>query len=119
MQRDMGDKNPRIDDQRKREADSMERSSGIESRAEPGRLMEDAPERPLDSVDPVDARSTLAKSLDPSIFPADRDALAENARRNFAYEGVIRSLESLPAGRSFENVQEVWETLGGPVEHRF
>ena len=97
----------------------MERTSGLESRAEPGRLMEDAPERPLDNVDPVDARSTLAKSLDPSIFPADREALIENAADNHAYEGVIRALRSLPEGRTFENVQQVWETLGGPVEHRF
>ncbi len=119
MERDSGERNPRIDDQRKRETDSMERSSGIEGRAQPGRLMEDAPERPLDGVDAVDARSTLAKSLDPSIFPADRAALVENAGSNHAYEGILRALRELPEGRRFANVQEVWEALGGPVEHRF
>ena len=119
MERDTGERNPRIDDQKKREAEAAERSSGIESRAQPGRLMEDAPERPLDGVDAVDARSTLAKSLDPSIFPADRAALLDNASSNYAYEGIIRALKELPEDRKFSNVQEVWEALGGPVEHRF
>jgi hypothetical protein len=119
MQRDSGERNPRIDDQRKKETDSMERSSGVEGRAEPGRLMEDSPERPLDGVDAVNARSTLAKSLDPSIFPADRAALLDNASSNYAYEGIIRALRELPEDRTFTNVQEVWEALGGPVEHRF
>ena len=119
MQRDSGERNPRVDDQRKHELGSMERSSGIEGRAEPGRVMEDALERPLDQVDPVDARTTLAKSLDPSIFPADRAALIENARENNAYEGVLRALGQLPEDGTYENVQQVWEALGGPVEHRF
>jgi hypothetical protein len=26
---------------------------------------------------------------------------------------------ALPAGRTFQNVQEVWVALGGMVEHRF
>ena len=113
------ERSPRIDDQRKKELEGMERSSGIEGRAQPGKLMEDAPERPLDRVDALDARSTIAKSLDPSIFPADREALVGNAESNYAYEGVIRALRELPADREFQNVQEVWEALGGPVEHRF
>ncbi|MDQ3990902.1 MAG: DUF2795 domain-containing protein [Actinomycetota bacterium] len=35
-----------------------------------------------------------------------------------APQRVLDQLGRLPQGRSFQNVQEVWEAIGGPVEHR-
>jgi hypothetical protein len=32
---------------------------------------------------------------------------------------VLQRLEALPAGRAYDNVQDVWRALGGTVEHRF
>jgi hypothetical protein len=38
---------------------------------------------------------------------------------NQATEEVLERLQALPAGRTYENVQDAWGALGGTVEHRF
>ena len=65
----------------------------------------------------ADRRSELARSIEPSIFPARPAELEASAAKNFASQGVIRALQSLP-DRVYENVQDVWSTLGGPVEEK-
>lgn len=74
-----------------------------------------------DSLDPAEAqqRSRLATSINQTIFPADKKTLVEDARSNFADDWVVGTLERLPEGTEFENVQRVWEALGGSEEHRF
>ncbi|CAN5869234.1 hypothetical protein BH24ACT3_BH24ACT3_19140 [soil metagenome] len=49
-------------------------------------------------------------------FPADRDALVNAARRNFADDRFIDALGTLPGGRTYETTEEVWEALGGRGE---
>lgn len=61
----------------------------------------------------VEERSALARSIDPSVFPAHRDELIECAERHFAPEPVLERLRSLPDDRQYDNVQEVWEASGG------
>jgi hypothetical protein len=70
-------------------------------------------------LDDADAarRSELARSIEPSIFPARPAELEASAAANFASEGIIRALQALP-DRVYENVQDVWATLGGPVEEK-
>lgn len=70
-------------------------------------------------LDDADAarRSELARMLEPSIFPARPSQLEESAAGNFASEGILRALQALP-DRVYENVQDVWSTLGGPVEEK-
>ena len=65
----------------------------------------------------AERRSELARSIEPSIFPARPAELEKSAAGNFASDGIIRALQALP-DRVYENVQDVWATLGGPVEEK-
>jgi Protein of unknown function (DUF2795) len=70
--------------------------------------------------DDVDERTDIARSLGTSAFPGDRDSLVAVAQENEATDHVVGLLRSLPAGETFENVQEVARALGLHVEtHRF
>jgi hypothetical protein len=119
MDRESAKHSPRVDDQIQHETESLTRGHGVESRAQEGRLVEDSTDRYVGAPDSLDARSTIARFLDPGGFPADRKTLVAHARKNQAYDWVVDQLESLPDGRQFENVQAVWESLGGGVENRF
>lgn len=70
----------------------------------------------LDDAD-ADRRSELARFLDPSLFPARPSQLEESAAGHFAGDSLIRALQALP-DRVYENVQDVWSTMGGPVEEK-
>ena len=61
------------------------------------------------------ARSEVARFLQPSSFPARADQLLESAKEAFATDEVIALLSTLP-DNVYENVQQVWQTLGGEVE---
>jgi hypothetical protein len=68
----------------------------------------------------VDERSDIARVLGTSAFPADRETLVAIAADNEATDHVLSLLRSLPADRTFENVQDVARALGLHVEsHRF
>jgi hypothetical protein len=69
-------------------------------------------------IDDVERRSLLATSLRPSAFPGDRDRLVEVAREEQADDVIVEWLGGLPGGLLFENVQSVWEALGGGHESR-
>jgi hypothetical protein len=64
----------------------------------------------------VAARSELARHLQPSAFPGQREELVEAARRLHAPDGIVAALQRLPGERRFQNLQEVWRALGGPEE---
>lgn len=126
------------DDAMKRETEPLERG-GSESRADEWREPEPLraeDERPADvpDTDPhlaggtpagmgagdVRGRSELARWLQPSAFPADRERLLASAEDTNAPDWVAESLGKLPDG-TFQNVQDVWRALGGgteDVEHR-
>jgi hypothetical protein len=70
----------------------------------------------LDDAD-AERRSELARAIEPGIFPARPAELEASAAGNFASDGIIRALQALP-DRVYENVQDVWSTLGGPVEEK-
>jgi hypothetical protein len=126
---------PRIDEERARDTESMERGAPVPSRAEEFREVEGAgddepapdarlsgnrgmvPEEQL-GPDELEARSEIARHLDPSVFPADREALLQTAVDNNAPASVMDRLADLPEDVTFENVQMVWESLGGSVEER-
>jgi Protein of unknown function (DUF2795) len=68
----------------------------------------------------VDERSDIARSLGTGAFPGDRETLVAIAADNEATDHVLSLLRSLPAGQTFENVQDVARALGLHVEtHRF
>jgi hypothetical protein len=124
---------PRVDEELVHEVEPLERGAPLEPRVEEFREQEPAGDDepvvdarltggrsagPMDA-DELEARSELARSVEPSTFPADRQALLESARRNHAPQPVLDRLARLPEGRTFENVEAVWLALGGGVERRF
>lgn len=68
------------------------------------------------TADDVEGRSELASYLSPTVYPAVREQLIGVAMDNQAPDRVVDTLRRLPAGRTFENVNDVWSTLGGHVE---
>ncbi|NUR59562.1 MAG: DUF2795 domain-containing protein [Catenulispora sp.] len=123
---------PLRDDILKHETEPL--AHGGDSRAERWRQLEeerDEPERPtappptdshaggtppgMDAAD-VRGRSELARWLQPSAFPADRGRLLRSTRDTNAPDWAVEAIGGLPAGRRFENVQDVWQALGGGVE---
>lgn len=77
------------------------------------------PERPgtppgMDESD-VEGRSRLARYLGKEIWPADRDAILQTATAQRAPEEVLSQLRRLPE-RTFTNLADAWEELGGSNE---
>jgi hypothetical protein len=136
MERESSKHGPRLDEEMKKEVESITRGAPVESRAQEGREKEpsgeDQPEvregpittsndqsdRALDSEE-IEDRSNIARFLDQVVFPADRRSLLSNAKEHHAPEKIVGQLQQLPGGTQFENVQAVWEALGGHAEERF
>ena len=73
-------------------------------------------------IDPADIerRSQIAEALGKEVYPADRDALVAKAQESNARDDVVSALRRLPAGQTFENVQDVASALGlGAEQQRF
>ncbi|HJU02304.1 MAG TPA: DUF2795 domain-containing protein [Actinomycetes bacterium] len=132
MERGSDKHSPRVDEALDHETQSLQRGAPIESRVEEFREGEGpgddqpTPEPRLSEgrtgsldLDDAEARSEIARYLDPSAFPADREGLVANAESNNAPEAVRERLQALPAGRTYEAMPDVWAGLGGTVEHRF
>ena len=132
MERGSDKHSPRVDEELDHETRSLQQGAPIESRVEEFREQEGpgedqpTPEPRLSEdqtgsldLDDAEARSDIARYLDPSAFPADREGLVANAEANNAPEGVLERLQALPAGRTYEAMPDVWAGLGGTVEHRF
>jgi len=96
MERQSNLHSPRVDDELE-DAEGVDETAGGLSRGE------------------VVARSELAIHLRPSIFPAGRDAILEWAEEEHAPTALLGQLRALPQD-SYENVQQVWEALGGRRE---
>ena len=122
-------RNPRLDDQLKKEAGSIPGEGAVEGREEYRRIEgptdEDLVEAEAARVQPgeglsqdeVELRSDIARFLQPSVFPAGADELIKSAEEQHAPDAILSLLKRLPDGE-FENVQAVWEALGGDVEER-
>jgi len=126
MERGSDKVNPRVDAELEQETQSLQRGAPVDSRAEEFRKQEEGGEdQPAPDARPevetqAEARGELARHLEPSAFPADRQALLAAAEEQHAAEAVLGLLKQLPEGRTFQNVEEVWETLGGePDPPRF
>ena len=114
---DMSDKHgARVDDELQKDTrggeDAREQLRADDSRPD----VVQAQDGVLDDAD-AERRSELARFLEPSAFPCRPSVLEASADRNFAPDGIIRALQALP-DRVYENVQDVWSTLGGAVEEK-
>lgn len=68
--------------------------------------------------DEIELRSDLAANVSPSVFPAGRDELLASADENDAPESIRSALARLDGSERYENVEQVWEALGGHREPR-
>lgn len=127
-ERDSTKHSPRLDDELKKEVGSLIHGSPAESRKEEWREQEGAADGEREpssrTVDPTalgpdgpSARAELSRHLRRSAFPGDREALVAEAEQNDAPEPVLLALRRLPEGTKFATVYDVWEALGGEVEH--
>jgi hypothetical protein len=123
---------PRVDEELKHETRSLEQGAPVESRVEEHREQEGPGEdQPASSalltggrtgsldLDDAEARSEIARFIDPSTFPTDREGLLDDAEANNAPAAVLERLQALPGGRTYQGMPDVWAALGGTVEHRF
>lgn len=135
MQRGSDKHGFRVDDAMAAEVDGLIRS-GHDSRADwnaPEPAGEDQPDVDLVpdgtlaggvpegmTAEDVDRRSELASFLDRS-WPATVEEILASAQSHDAPEAVLAPLRALPAGRVYDNLQDLWGALsGGHVEqHRF
>ncbi len=135
MERRSDKHNRQLDDLMKRETESLRRGAPLEARAEEFREMEGPGEDeptpdsvvsgdrvlpfPDNGLPPGEAnrRAELARHLPMHTFPARPGELVEVAQSNHAPYAVRDALSRLP-DRLYDNVAEVWEALGGRVEHR-
>jgi Protein of unknown function (DUF2795) len=128
MERDSNKHSPRLDDELKKEVGSLTHGSPAESHKQEWHEQEGAADDEREpssrTADPnalgpdnETARAELSRHLRPSAFPADREALLAEAEANDAREAVLTALRRLPPDREFATVYEVWEALGGPIEH--
>jgi hypothetical protein len=134
LERGSNKHSPRVDEQLDHDTRSLRQGAPVESRVEEHREQEGpgedqpTPDARLTGgrataasldLDDAEARADIARFLTPSAFPADREALLADAEGNHAPATVVERLQALPAGRAYENVQDIWVALGGTVEHRF
>jgi hypothetical protein len=123
---------PREDDDLKKAVRSMTSGPPVESRAASHRVEEDpGPDATISpaarpDVDQgeglapseLDGRAELAARLAAARFPADAPELLEVATAAGADEPLLARLSTLPSGRRFETVEQVWEALGGRGERQ-
>ena len=127
MERESDKHSPRIDDAMAHDVDSLLHGAPEESRSQESRLQEDpavGPGRRFDEVRPgvglsdsdLDARAELSRHLATADFPAYKEDLLAAAGEAHAPEEMVETLRGLPNDEAFENVQSVWQALGGNVE---
>jgi hypothetical protein len=133
MERGSTQHGPRVDDELERETRSLVQGAPVESRVEEGfekegpadgepvpdaRIAGDRPPPvPAMSRDEVEARSELARHLEPHRFPARPAELVAMATEQHAPDDMVISLARLP-DRTYDTVGEVWVALGGHRESR-
>lgn len=125
---------PRLDENLKSDTRPLEQGAPVEARAEEWREQEGpgdgepTPDSRLVGGRPhandaqltdeeIEARSELARHLDPSVFPADKGALLASAEGNFAPGWILDMLRALPEN-TYPTNEAVWQALGGSVEQR-
>ena len=132
MERGSDKHSPRVDEELEHETRSLEQGAPVESRVEEHREQEGpGDDQPTPSalltggrtgsldLDDAEARADIARFIDPSTFPTDREGLLSNAEANHAPDAVLERLQALPGGRTYQGMPDVWAALGGTVEHRF
>ncbi|MBV9484673.1 MAG: DUF2795 domain-containing protein [Frankiaceae bacterium] len=66
----------------------------------------------------LELRAELASFIGRAPYPAVRDQVLATLRENRAPDHLIDLAKQLPAGREFQNLQEIWVGVGGRTEDR-
>jgi hypothetical protein len=124
-----------MDDELERETQSIERGAPVEARVDAAREKEGPGDdqvaaesavggeprawsgQDIDYED-VRTREEIGQVIADASFPASRSDLVRQAEEADAVDWVTSALRRLP-DRRYENVEAVWEALGGPEEQRF
>jgi hypothetical protein len=64
----------------------------------------------------IEGRAELASFIGKDVYPAVRAQILDLVSERNAPDRVIDLVRRLPAGRPFNNVNEVWAAVGGSVE---
>jgi hypothetical protein len=70
------------------------------------------------TYDEVEERSRLGRYIPRSRLPGDREELIVGAHELNAPDDVLAQLANLPAGETFQTVNEIWAALGHSNEQR-
>jgi hypothetical protein len=81
-----------------------------------GRLEGGAP--PGMTYEEVEARSRLGRFIPRSSLPGDREELIVGANDMNAPDDILEQLAALPAGETYQTVNEIWAALGHSNEER-
>jgi hypothetical protein len=81
-----------------------------------GRLEGGAP--PGMTYEEVEERSRLGRYIPRSRLPGDREGLIVGANEMNAPDDIVAQLAALPAGETFQTVNEIWAALGHSNESR-
>ncbi len=116
MERGSDKHSPRVDDELATEVRGI--LQGVAGgRTEEGRVAEPSGEDQPDvsgilDDDEVDDLSRFGRYIGRSALPGDRDKLRQSAEVLLAPDDVLADLDSLPPGREFHTVTEIWTALG-------
>jgi hypothetical protein len=123
---------PLVDDQLKHETEGLVRA-GRNTHAEEWKEAEPsgedqpdadlAPEGTLHggtptgmAPDDVEGRAELAGFIGKDVYPMVREQILDLVIERQAPDRVIDLVRRLPAGREFDNINDVWTAVGGHVE---
>lgn len=68
------------------------------------------------TAEELEQRSRLGQAVRRSALPAGRDELVQGAREMGADDQAVAQLATLPTGRVYHTVYEIWEALGNRNE---
>lgn len=123
---------PREDEERKHETQGLIRSgrtTHAEEWKDPEPVGEDQPDADLApdgtlhggvpegmTADDVEGRAELASYIGKEDYPLVREQVLDRVIDNRAPDRVVALVRTLPSGRQFHTINEVWTALGGHVE---
>ncbi|WP_369213186.1 DUF2795 domain-containing protein [Streptomyces flavofungini] len=111
MERGSNQVSPRKDDELKHEMEGHLRS-GHPTHAEEAYEPEPPADDDIRTDGGEDLRSELARHLQRTTFPADRQAVLEALEANHAPEATLEAVRRLPEGGEYANATEIARALG-------
>ena len=120
-QRDSDKHGPRVDDELKQRAAGFTQGAPADPRVQEWHATEPPGDDQPDAapgLGEAEERSELARWLRPSVFPATREELLDEAAQARAPDRISGILSGLPGDVRYANVAEAWQALGGHREQR-